>query len=440
MALTPMAPGMPPMMAMYPNGAMPMQMAAQQMPMMMPGEGTPMQLPPVMAQVISSSTAAPTVEIDEIAYNEGRRPSVQMEQPIPLQATPLQARAAAGSSRFAVAGGAHPSMMIMPGQPVIAAEMVPAAYAQQAPSYAPAPMVYTQGAMTPSPYMVEGQTRSYVPPPQMQPQLSYAPGPQMVRVPSFVAPPQGASYVAQPPPGPQPVEGTLTKGMPDPSAIDQQRNAYAKALDLELQKSIQAIQEKKAMEKKMLAQAAQQQKQMYELQVDQMVQGQAAQLDEHRNMQLLGLQQEAMNQKIGLENQAAGLKMEYQQRAAQEEMMFKQYELQRTHYDAEQKLLGERQQQAAAQVQVPPPGAMFLPPGSPPGMMMMQQQPPPGMRMQMPMEAQQQMMMQSMSQLPPQPMMVYQEQAASYGAPPGGSYMMPQTYQAGGMPMTAFAT
>lgn len=421
MALTPMAPGQPPMMAMYPNGAMPMQMAAQPM---MPYGGAPMQLPPVMAQVISSGapatsavTAAPivagTVELDE----DGRRPSIQSEQALPLQARP-----AIGSSRFPVAG-----------RPMIAAEMVPQAYATT-PSYAPGPMVYAQGGMAASPYTFEGQTRSYVPPAQ----LSYAPGPQMQRVPSFVAPPQGASYVAQPPPGQQPVEGTLTKGMPDPVAIDQQRNAYAKALDLELQKSIQAIQEKNAMEKKMLAQAAQQQKQMYELQVDQMVQGQAAQLDEQRNMQLLGLQQEAMNQKIGLENQAAGLKMEYQQRAAQEEMMFKQYELQRTHYDAEQKLLKEREQQAASQAQLPPPGAMFLPPGAPPGMMMMQS-PAQGMRtMQVPMEPQQ-LMMQSMSQLPPQPMMIYPEQAASYGAPAGGSYMMPQTYQAGAIPATAFA-
>merc|ERR1719272_1952112 len=148
--------------------------------------------------------------------------------------------------------------------------------------------------------------------------MSYQ-GQQLVRGPSFVPAMvnQVASYVAQPPPGQQPVEGTLTKGMPDPAAIDQQRNAYAKALDIELQKSIQAVQEKNAMEKKMLAQAAQQQKQMYELQFDQMVQGQAAMLDEQRNMELLGLQQEAMNQKIGLENQAAGLKLEYEQRKSQ---------------------------------------------------------------------------------------------------------------------------
>jgi len=423
MALTPMMPGQPPMMAMYPNGAMPMQMGGQPMMMAQPmTQQQPMQLPPVMAQVISSGipTDAAAEQLDEIV-NEGRRPSVLSQQAIPLQARP-----AMGSSRFPVATA----------RPMIAAEMVPAAYGMT-PSYAPAPMMYAQGQGS---YMVEGQARSYVPPVQ---QLSYAPGPQiqqtMQRVPSFVAPPQGASYVAQPPPGPQPVEGTLTRGMPEPAAIDQQRNAYAKALDLELQKSIQAIQEKNAMEKKMLAQAAQQQKQMYELQVDQQYQGQAAQLDEQRNMQLLGLQQEAMNQKIGLENQAAGLKMEYQQRAAQEEMMFKQYELQRSHFDAEQKLLKEREQQAASQVQAPPPGAMFLPPGAPPGMMMMQQSPPQGMRqMQMPMEAQQMMMMQSMSQLPPQPMMVYQDQAASYGAPAGGSYMMPQAYQAGSIPVTSF--
>jgi len=248
--------------------------------------------------------------------------------------------------------------------------------------------------------------------------------------------------------------------MPDPKAVDQQRSAYAKALDTELQKSIQAIQEKNAMEKKMLAQAAQQQKAMYELQVDQMVQGQAAMLDEQRNMQLLGLQQEAMNQKTALENQAAGLKLEYEQRKAQEEMMFKQYELQKTYYDSERKMAQQQQEFAQMQQQqaavgtsqtpaVPPPGAMFALPSvqAPAGL------PQPPMQMQgmmmMPgaMQASQPSMetvrslpiqMQSMGALPGMPPQMLVEQSGSYAAAAGGlqSYAVPpQTYQAGA-PMT----
>jgi hypothetical protein len=178
------------------------------------------------------------------------------------------------------------------------------------------------------------------------------------------------SFVAQPPPTQQPQVGDLTKALPDPVAIDKQRNAYAKALDEELQRSIEAIQEKNAMEKKMLAQAAQQQKALYELQVDQALQGQTAALEEQRNMQLLGLQQDAMNQKIGLENQAAGLKLEYEQRKAQEEMMFRQYELQKSYFEAEQKMHAEFKGQGQAQAQpqqgqqtpaVPGMGAPFFP-------------------------------------------------------------------------------
>jgi hypothetical protein len=191
----------------------------------------------------------------------------------------------------------------------------------------------------------------------------------MVRGPSFVAPPvQMPSFVAQPPPAQQPQVGDLTKALPDPVAIDKQRNAYAKALDEELQRSIEAIQEKNAMEKKMLAQAAQQQKALYELQVDQALQGQTAALEEQRNMQLLGLQQDAMNQKIGLENQAAGLKLEYEQRKAQEEMMFRQYELQKSYFEAEQRMHAEfKGQQPQGQPQgqqtpaVPGMGAPFFP-------------------------------------------------------------------------------
>jgi hypothetical protein len=180
---------------------------------------------------------------------------------------------------------------------------------------------------------------------------------------------QMPSFVAQPPPTQQPQVGDLTKALPDPVAIDKQRNAYAKALDEELQRSIEAIQEKNAMEKKMLAQAAQQQKALYELQVDQALQGQTAALEEQRNMQLLGLQQDAMNQKIGLENQAAGLKLEYEQRKAQEEMMFRQYELQKSYFEAEQRMHAEMKgQQVAPQGQqgqmtpaAPGMGAPFFP-------------------------------------------------------------------------------
>lgn len=428
-----MAPGPPPMMAMQ----MQMQPTAVPMPMQLVPAGagtTPGQLPPVMAQVISSPAMA-TVGVD---VNRDGRPDIivsgqdQNRDGIPdaLEQGAPQVRPA-GSSRWSIdagAGARSSQVLGMAGAPRLQG-------APAVPSYAPAPVVYSQGAeyVTARPSESLSQNRSYVPPAQ----LSYAPGPQLVRVPSFVAPPlqqvqqiQGASFVAQPPPGQQPVEGTLTKGMPDPTAIDQQRNAYSKALDLELQKSIQSIQEKNAMEKKMLAQAAQQQKQMYELQVDQMVQGQTAMLDEQRNVQLLGLQQEAMNQKIGLENQAAGLKLEYQQRLAQEEMMFKQYELQQAHFKAEQTMMKERSQQAASQTPaVPPPGAMFLPsyaapagmPQPQPGMVMMQGPP-------MPMEAMQMSM--SMGALPAPPMMLVEQgpTAASYAAPVGyanPSYAIP---------------
>jgi len=353
------------------------------------------QLPPVMAQVISATP----VSVED--RGEG---SAQVY--------------AANSSRFPAPGMVRAPQVLQPGSysvpvpkpaPVYAAN--PSVVYREAPAYQPMP------APT-------AQTLSYVPPTPM----SYTPAPQYAQGP-YVAGGPVSSFVAQPPPGPAPVEGTLTRGMPDPKAVDQQRNVYARALETELQKSIQAIQEKNAMEKKMLAQAAQQQKQMYELQVDQVVQGQAAMLDEQRNMQLLGLQQEAMNQKIGLENQAAGLKLEYEQRKAQEEMMFKQYELQKVAYETERKLAKQQadfsQMQAAAaqpaQAGVPPPGALFaLPTGElyypgqlpqvPAGMMMVPQA--------------------SMGQLPPQPYapQMIVEQVASPGYVSAQPYQAPVTY------------
>lgn len=312
--------------------------------------------------------------------------------------------------------------------------------AAQLPLYQPQPAVtYMQPApvlqMYDSQQAPVATSLSYVPPQPVstQPVLSYTPAPQLVRGPSFVAPPvaNGQSFVAQPP-GQQPVEGTLTKGMPDPASIDQQRNAYAKALDVELQKSIQSIQEKNAMEKQMLAQAAKQQKAMYELQMNQMLQGQSALVDEQRNAQLLGLQQEAMNQKIGLENQAAGLKLEYEQRKAQEEMMFKQYELQKNYYESERKMqaeLGRAVGGAQTPAMPPPGGSMFAVPSvaAPVGAM--------PMVLPTTMQAPAMETVRSLSAAPGAPVVF--EQAASGFAPPtgfasGASYAVPtQTVQAG---------
>jgi len=340
-----------------------------------PVGGAISQFPTVMAQVLPTAPAQSAVASEERLGEGLSEPQVVRRQSL--------------SSRWSGSGQARPATVlsgglpqaasarwsVQPSEAVVASSFQPAVatYGRSA-SYTPSPIAYAAPSKVVETFVQEPPRQviapapsvSYVPP--QQPVLSYAPAPQMVRGPSFVAPPvQMPSFVAQPPPAQQPPQvGELTRGLPDPAAIDKQRNAYAKALDEELQRSIDAIQEKNAMEKKVLAQAAQQQKALYELQVEQALQGQTAALEEQRNMQLLGLQQDAMNQKIGLENQAAGLKLEYEQRKAQEEMMFKQYELQKSYFEAEQRMHAEMKGQAQAQQgqltpAMPGMGASFMP-------------------------------------------------------------------------------
>merc|ERR1719359_28112 len=172
---------------------MPMVASGQPVMAQMPG-----QLPPVMAQVISSTPMA-QVGLDlnrdgradvYVTGQDDNRNGIpdQLEQP--ARAQPAQARVA--SSRWTAPGAAQPSSaMRYTSAPMGAATSQPVEMVQAQPveMYYQAPVVYG-GAATPAPappVMYGGttvQNMSYVPPQQ----LSYAPAPQVARGPSFVAP------------------------------------------------------------------------------------------------------------------------------------------------------------------------------------------------------------------------------------------------------------
>lgn len=278
-----------------------------------------------------------------------------------------------------VAGtSADPSMYIAPATyaPTVyinesaASSGAPAAYGGP-PSYSPAPsasyMAQPIGSYQPpvsTSYIAGGQA-SYQPPPAYGGMPSYTPAVvengmpvtynQMVASSAMYGPAysaqvvmpqqgqlaQSGSYV--PAPGAPPPK--LTEGMPDPSSVESQKNAYSKSIEAQLRQETGALAERNQKQKQSLAQMVQQQKAAYNLQMDQYLQQQAMAVDQQANAEMTMLQEAAMAQKMALEQQAAGLCLEFQQRKAQEEMMAREYQIQKQYYEAEQKLAATYQKQ-----------------------------------------------------------------------------------------------
>merc|ERR1719221_1641350 len=141
---------------------------------------------------------------------------------------------------------------------------------------------------------------------------------------SFVAARPMASAMAQPMAVQEPV--SLTAGIPDPTAIGAQKQAYEKSLDLQLQKEIANVQQQAQAKKQMVMQQAQQQ-----------VAAQSMAIDQEANAQIARLQEASVRHRSTLEKQASGIAMEYNMRKAQEDMMMSQYQIQQQYMAGMQK-------------------------------------------------------------------------------------------------------
>jgi len=279
-------------------------------------------------------------------------------------------------------------------------------------------------------------------------QMQYAPAPGSLmatasKVPMqqmYAAQPMQAPYGAQAAPSQQPPEPPkrLTDGFPDPSAVEQQKAAYAKSLENQLKTQSEEVAKRSQAEKDALLKQAAQSKAAFNLQIETALQQQARALDEQTNAQMLALQEAAVQQKSTLEGQAAGLKLEFEQKKAQEDMMIRQYEIQKQYYEAQVKLQSQMQQvmpeagqmQQVLQMQQaqgqPGMQQMMMQPGTQPMMMQMapQGQFPPGMMMQSPMPSQAavpQMMLQQPTLVQSVPAQTLMSMAAPGGAPPVGA-------------------
>jgi len=134
-------------------------------------------------------------------------------------------------------------------------------------------------------------------------------------------------------PQPQPPPRNLAAGLPDPSAIENQKSAYNKSLEDQLRHGEEMLKMQQKQQTDYIYQAAEAQKKQLICQIEQNAKQQEIQLSQKYSEKQMSLQQEYQHQKLILEKQANDLAMEYQRRKAQEEMMTQQYEMQKAHQE-----------------------------------------------------------------------------------------------------------
>jgi len=167
------------------------------------------------------------------------------------------------------------------------------------------------------------QPMSYAAP--MAAPVTYA-APQMtMQAPSYVAAPvmQQTMNVPQAPMAPM----QLTKGIPTPAQIDQQKKGYSAALDKQLKDAIDTVQKETAIEKQMIQFTAEKTIALYNMQVDEKLIEAHSLADEQATIALCELNKAKVERGLQLSNQANGLIMDYQKKAMQTELARKQYEL-----------------------------------------------------------------------------------------------------------------
>jgi len=139
---------------------------------------------------------------------------------------------------------------------------------------------------------------------------------------------------------------SLTQGIPDPEAIEKQKEGYSKSLDFQLKQGTEALMAQGQVQKDMIEQTCKTQMAEHQLQIESQLKLSSLQVDQHVQAQVVALQEAAITQKTLLEEKAALALLDYRKRKAAEEMSIKSYQVQKEYFDREAKLMGEYQKVA----------------------------------------------------------------------------------------------
>jgi len=237
--------------------------------------------------------------------------------------------------------------------------------------------------------------------------------------------------------------------LPDPQAVAQQKDTYAKSLEQQLTQGRDQIIQENQHKKKALNDMSAHQKAMFALQVDQELKKQEAFADHEMNRKIHDLTKAAHDQRMILEQQAANLVMEYNTRKAEEQFSQQQQIIAKSHDEAQSQLHAQMSQLAPspAQPAFAAPAFAGQQYGHPQGAVMMQPQAAAIMRPQptavMQPQATAIMHPQAAAMMRPQATSVMQPQATAVMQPQATAVMQPQATammhpQAAGMVQPAY--
>eukprot|EP00434_Breviolum_minutum_P029373 symbB.v1.2.025979.t1/scaffold2560.1/size76387/11 len=323
----------------------------------------------VSGTITPTSGGAPVYHIDPMLYSGGLSGTVT-PSPAPVRdagtvsgtVTPTSGGAPVLNYPTGVANGRQPAPVMMepstllgqysaPSLPVGSCE-VPAT----TPSTATAASAPRLSRLTSSRYSSTPAPIQVSPVPTQASLVNPSTGPRLsVAIPSVVTPSWTAPLQEKQVPEPQ-VPPSLTAGLPDPTSIERQKNAYARGLEEQLRHGTDVLAQQLKQQSDYLFAMGDQRKRQFALQVDQEIKQREMELAQQHNEQLLLLQQAAQQQKSALEHQANALLLEYNQKKAQEDLSYQQYQFQKKQYETQLQYNEEMKelqvQQSAAQQQV----------------------------------------------------------------------------------------
>jgi len=173
------------------------------------------------------------------------------------------------------------------------------------------------------------------------PMAPMLPEPAPTSTPSSVPQPciPGESFIA--PNFGMPVPKPLTQGLTAPERLADERSAYEKALQEQLQKQSEAVMEESKIKQQMLQQEAQTKIQQFQLQTDEQTRLACMQIERETLNTLNGLHEAAAIQQTAFDERSAMAAFEYKRKKAQEEMSQKAYALQKEWFDGEARMMHE---------------------------------------------------------------------------------------------------
>jgi len=135
----------------------------------------------------------------------------------------------------------------------------------------------------------------------------------------------------------------LTTGMPNPSVIQRQKEAYTVMLDNQLRQGMNTLGTQLTQQKNYINARADQEKKQFIMQIDMEVAQQENILKQQHAEQKLQLQQQQQTQLSSLEEQALQLTMDYRQKKAEEEMNKSQFEMEQQQSYLQQQINDDMQ-------------------------------------------------------------------------------------------------